>query len=285
MNTVSSFKDKLIAFIDILGFKSKVEAAESGSGTEVAGLLDQCSKLGQPSHANAIALYGPTTCPDSRHVQRTLDYAVTQMSDSALISVEVSPAGVANLLHHVWAAVWSLLNDGAMVRGYVCRGSIYHEGSHFLGTGYQNAVEQEKQVHAFRVAKDESATPFVEIDPAVVEYVRVETDPCVREMFDRMTTSDAGGITVVYPVKRLSSIGGSGGNLKECEQNQHMVVGWIKRYLSELESQSPERDPRANAKAKYYRRFLNEELEKCEQMRDNLRSLREPAVKILHRWI
>ena len=282
MNSESAFREKLIAFIDILGFKSKVEAAERGSETDLAGLLEQCSKLGQASHAKAISQHGPMVCPGSRHVQRTLDYAVTQMSDSALISVEVSPAGVVNLLHHVWAAVWGLLSDGSMVRGYVCRGSIYHDGEQFVGTGYQNAVEQEKQVRAFRMAADKSATPFVEIDPAVVEYVRDETDRCVREMFDRMTRSDAGGITVVYPVKRLSAVAGNGGNLEQCEQNLRVVVGWIERYLSELESQSPERDPTANAKAKYYRRFLNEELERCERMRASLRSLREPAVKILH---
>ena len=282
MNSERAFREKLIAFIDILGFKSKVEAAESGSETDLARLLEQCSKLGQASHAKAISQHGPIVCPGSRYVERTLDYVVTQMSDSALISVEVSPAGVVNLLHHVWAAVWGLLTDGWMVRGYVCRGSIYHSGQHFVGTGYQNAVEQEKQVSAFRMTAEKSATPFVEIQPAVVEYVRNETDWCVREMFDRMTTSDAGGITVVYPVKRLSAVGGSGGNLEQCEQNLRVVVGWIERYLSELESQSPERDPTANAKAKYYRRFLNEELEKCERMLASLQALREPAVKIRH---
>ena len=150
MNTGNAFKDKLIAFIDILGFKSKVEAAESGSETDLAGLLEQCSKLSQASHAKAIWQHGPMICPGSRHVRRTLDYAVTQMSDSALISVEVSPAGVVNLLHHVWAAVWDLMTDGSMVRGYVCRGSIHHAGDQFVGTGYQSAVEREKLVHAFR---------------------------------------------------------------------------------------------------------------------------------------
>ena len=281
MNPESAFKDKLIAFIDILGFKSKVEAAESGSGTDLAGLLEQCSKLGQASHAKAISQHGPMICPGSKRVRRTLDYAVTQMSDSALISVEVSPAGVVNLLHHVWAAVMGLLTDGSMVRGYVCRGSIHHNGEQFMGTGYQSAVEQEKQVRAFRLAADKS-TPFVEIDTAVVEYVRDETDRCVREMFDRMTTSDPGGITVVYPVKSLSAVAGGGGNFEQCERNLRVVMGWIERYLTKLESQSPERDTMANAKAKYYRRFLNEELEKCERMGASLRSLRGPAVQIRH---
>lgn len=282
MNSEKTFREKLIAFIDILGFKAKVEAAESGSETDLARLLEQCSKLGQASLVETIRQRGPTVCPGSRHAERTLDYAVTQMSDSALISVEVSPGGVVSLLQHVWASVQELMTEGSMVRGYVCRGSIYHDGKQFLGTGYQNAVEQEKQVRAFRMAADKSATPFVEIDSAVVEYVKNETDWCVREMFGRMTTSDAGGITVVYPVKRLSAVAGSGGNLEQCERNLRVVIGWIKSYLGKLESQSPERDRAANAKAKYYRRFLNEELGKCERMRASLRSLHAPAVKILH---
>lgn len=282
MTTERAFKEKLIAFIDILGFKSKVEAAERGSETDLGRLIEQCSKLGQASLEETVSRHGPSICPNSRHVDRDLDYAVTQMTDSALISVEVSPAGVANLLHHVWEAVWDLLTEGSMVRGYVCRGSIYHHGVQFLGTGYQKAVEQEKQVRAFRMAADRSGTPFVEVDPAVVEYVRNETDRCVREMFDRMTTSDAGGITVVYPVKRLSAVAGSGGDPEQCGRSLRVVVGWIESYLSKLESQSPERDPKANAKAKYYRRFLNEELVKCERMHAGLRSLREPAVKVRH---
>lgn len=282
MNFERAFKDKLIAFIDILGFKSKVQTAESGSETDLARLLEQCSKLGQAPHAKAILQHGPMICPESRHVQRTLDYVVTQMSDSAVISVEVSPAGVVNLLHHVSAAVAGLLTHGSMVRGYVCRGRIYHDGELFVGTGYQNAVEQEKQVRAFCLPTDNPGTPFVEIDPEVVEYVKGETDRCVREMFDRMTTSDAGGITVIYPVKRLSAVAASGHDVEQCERSLGVVVGWIERYLGELESQSPKRDPTAKAKAKYYRRFLNEELEKCKRMRSSLRSLRESAVKILH---
>ncbi|MYG14708.1 MAG: hypothetical protein F4171_18225 [Gammaproteobacteria bacterium] len=271
MDLGGSFKDKLIAFIDILGYKSKVEAAERGSKADLASLLEQCSKLRQPSHVEAISLHGPMICPDSKHVSRTLDYEVSQVSDSALVSVEVSPAGVANLLYHVSAAVGSLLRRGSMVRGYVCRGRIYHSGNMFLGTGYNNAVSQEKKVRAFRLPSDGPSTPFVEIDSAVVEYVKNETDPCVQEMFERLTASDAVGITVIHPVKRLFSMAASGFSLEQVERNLGVVIGWIERFLSELESQSPEHDSMANAKAKYYRRFLNEELEKCKRTRASLR--------------
>ena len=267
MKPEREFRNKLIAFIDILGFKTKVEAAERGAGVGLDGLLEQCSRLAQESHRTSVLLHGPLICPDSQRVQRSLDYAVTQVSDCAVISCEVSPAGAVNLLHHVRSAAAGLLRDGSMVRGYVCMGSIYHQdGGQFVGTGYQRAFELERRVGAFRPPADGFGTPFVEIDPAVVEYVRDGTDPCVQRMFDRMTTTDSAGITVVDPMKQLSAIAGSGPDRAQVERNAIVVAGWIEGFLASLESQSPERRPHANVKAKHYRRFLNDQLRKCRRM-------------------
>jgi hypothetical protein len=124
----------------------------------------------------------------------------------------VSPAGVINLVNHCWGAAIMLLTKGVMVRGYITRGRIYHEGSEFYGTGYHEAYQREAGVTAFKQEADEKGTPFVEVDPEVCAYVRDQTDECVREMFGRFTKHD-GEVTALFPFKRLVqpiAIGGSG---------------------------------------------------------------------------
>ena len=160
MTSEPQLREKFIAFVDILGFESKVEAVEKGE-LRLSDLLGYCSKLAQESHTKDIAEHGPMICPKSKFKSQGLDYEVTQVSDCAVISAEVSPAGVINLLHHVSASVFGLMTKGIMVRGYISRGNIFHRNNQFIGTGYQNALHKEKEVGAFRFQLDETSTPFV----------------------------------------------------------------------------------------------------------------------------
>ncbi len=121
MTIEPQLSDKFVAFVDILGFESKVEALERGEGAELSDLLELCSKLSQEPLRKNVADYGPIICPESRYKFRNLDYEVTQVSDCAVISIEVSPAGIINLLQHVSACVFSFMTKGVMVRGYITR--------------------------------------------------------------------------------------------------------------------------------------------------------------------
>ena len=208
MTSEPQLYDKFVAFVDILGFQSKVEALERREGVRLSDLLELCSKLSQETHTKDVADYGPIICPESRYKSRNLDYEVTQVSDCAVISIEISPAGIINLLQHVSACVFGLMTKGIMVRGYITRGNTYHRGNQIIGTGYQNAFQMEKKVKAFRIPLDETSTPFVEIDKCVVNYVKDETDQCVREVFRRLTKEDENGIAVVFPFQRLSDLAG-----------------------------------------------------------------------------
>ncbi len=277
------FQEKFVAFMDILGFRSKVESAERDKRISLADIISLCSKLEQPSHVQAIREYGPTVCPESRCTNQDLDYVVTQISDCAIISAEVSPAGLINLLHHVSASVFSLLTDGIMVRGYVSRGNIYHRRDQFFGTGYQNAYDKEDKVQAFRLSPDVSSTPFVEVDSTVVDYVKTQADQCVREVFKRFSKEDESGIVVIYPFQHLSGVlEGTISDTGNFERKLNIVKGWIVKFIEKLESNSPQNDIMANQKAKYYRQFLLEELEACQALEKELARLREPAVKVLH---
>ncbi len=280
MTTEALLQDKFVAFVDILGFESKVDSLEEGEGPGLSDLLELCSKLSQKSHVDGITEYGPVICPASRYTSRGLDYEVTQVSDCAVISAEVSPAGIINLLQHVSACVFGLLTRGVMVRGYVTRGAIYHRENQFIGKGYQHAFQKEKQVSAFRLSTDSTSTPFVEIDADVVKYIKEETDQCVREIFKRLTKEDDNGIAVVFPFYKLSNLAGQNiGDEEKCRESLKVVRKWIADFLEKLNAQSPSSDTRANSKAVYYRNFLKEQLEECDQIEELLHTLKQPAVK------
>ena len=175
------FKDKFIGFLDVLGFKKMVESAEAGKGMPLSELLDILKELGSPKDQDKFRTYGPTTCPESTHIQRNIDFRLTQISDCVIVSSEVSPAGVINLINHCWGAVIKLMSKGIMCRGYITRGSVYHSDDHIVGSGYNDAYSKESEVSAFQREADERGTPFVEVDKAVCDYVEKHGDNCVKK--------------------------------------------------------------------------------------------------------
>ena len=283
MAETPQLEDKFIAFVDILGFNSKVESVEGPDGTSLSDLLEYCSILSQQNIMLDILEYGPTICPESEYKSRDLHYEVTQVSDCVVISTEVSPAGIINLLYHVSACVTKLMTEGMMARGYITRGNIYHQNNQFIGTGYQEALEKEKVVRAFRFDASKDSTPFVELNPIVVSYIKGKTDKCVQTMFSSMCTEDDHGIAAVFPFSRLSNL--AGGNIMDaesCRKSLSVVRKWIYDFINKLESQSPSSDPKANKKSKYYRKFLYQQLDECDRIESLLPKMNQPAVILNH---
>lgn len=263
------FKDKFIAFVDVLGFKNMIEAAEQEAGRTLAEINEILSDLAQKKGAEFYKNNGPRVCPKSAYIQINLDFQVTQISDCAVFSSEVSPAGVISLVDHCWSAVIALLNRGIMVRGYVTRGKIYHDGAQFMGTGYQKALLQESGVTAFKREADERGTPFVELDSVVCDYVKNETDACIRKMFDRMVESD-GTVAAIFPFKVLAHsfvIGGPGSRpfQPEEERNSNDKLRQGLHHLKEqvLRYVDPS-NPRAVSKAQHYIAALVRQMDICD---------------------
>ena len=283
MTKEPKFDDKFVAFVDILGFESKVESAEQLGEIGLSDILEICRKLENQAHVRAIATYGPMICPESRYIDRNLNYQATQISDCAVVSAEVSPAGIINLLQHIAQAILGLLRFGVMVRGYVTRGSIFHEDKQFIGVGYQNAFAREKLVSAFRMSENDGATPFVEIDPNVESYIRDETDECVQMLFARMTKRDAESrVTVLFPFQHITSV--AGGNIaapQRCRRDLNVVRQWIGIFREKIQNYSPSSNQDANRKSKYYINILDELLEECDRIENALELLGRPAVRLM----
>ncbi|CCN16703.1 putative uncharacterized protein flags: fragment [Bordetella bronchiseptica MO211] len=276
------FKDKFIAFIDILGFKDMIENAEREEGRSIEEIQDLLTELEHRQNQEFYAAHGPQICPCSNRVEQGLDFEIAQVSDCAIVSAEISPAGVINLIHHCWGAATMLLTKGVMVRGYITRGLIYHQGSTFMGTGYHTAYQKEAGVTAFKKEAGEKGTPFVEVDPSVSSYITEQPDSCVREMFSRFVKRD-GDMTVLFPFKNLShsfAIGGFGmpkfDAAKEKRNNDT-----VRRNLNELKKRVRQYvDPsneKAAAKVRHYIFALDEQLAICDQTDEFIDSLGRPT--------
>lgn len=280
--TIPAFKDKFIAFIDILGFKDMIETAERGEGRSIAEIQGLLAELEHRKNQSFYAKYGPQICPSSAYIDKGLDFEITQVSDCAIVSAEVSPAGVINLVQHCWGAAITLLLKGVMVRGYITRGQIYHHGNSFMGTGYHTAYQKEAGVTAFKQEADEKGTPFVEVDESVRTYIANETDACVRQMFERMVKRD-GDVTALFPFQSFSHsfiIGGGFGRPKFDAEKEKKNNNVYRNNLTSLKMRVMEHvDPanvKAMAKARHYIAALDEQLVVCDKTDEFIDDLVKP---------
>lgn len=275
-----TFEDKFIAYIDVLGFSKLVEAAVAGSQGPLDEVLQILTEFGSPKHRERFARYGPTLCPESKCLQRHLDFQVTSISDCLIVSSEVSPAGVINLLHHCWAVVLCLLQKGFMCRGYITRGLLYHtDAPQVIGPPYQKAYEYEKNgVTAFNRQADERGTPFVEVDKIVGEYVEVCANTCVKEMYSRFVKGD-GSTEALFPFQRLAHsfiVGDYLGHKfdadeeRQSNQNIRLMLRNMKERVKALVDIS---NPSAVSKSEHYIHALDTQLNVCNQTDETLTQL------------
>lgn len=275
------FQDKFISFVDVLGFKSMIEGAEQGMGRTLAEIKDILKDLEREKDKIFYEMYGPQICPRSSCLHKDLSFQVTQVSDCAIASAEVSPAGVINLVNYCWAATMTLLTKGVMVRGYITRGRIYHSGNAFMGSGYHHAYQREANVSAFKREADEKGTPFVEVDPAVCDYVQTQTDDCVRMMFARFVKVD-GELTALFPFQSLShsfAIGGFGAppfDAAKEKANNDKVRTSLQRLKEKVLAYVDPANVSTMRKATHYVAALDEQLSICDQTDEAIDHLLQP---------
>lgn len=274
------YKDKFVAFVDILGFKQFVMQSAAGNGMALSEILALLEAFGAPQERSRFEQYGPSICPHAKYVDRNLDFRLTQISDCVIVSAEVSPAGAIHLLSHCTTVVVGFLLKGVMCRGYVTRGPVFHSESQIIGTGYQSAFAGEAGVAAFKREADEHGTPFVEIDHSVSEYVASCGDDCVRMMYGRMVKSD-GAVSAIFPFDRLShSFVVAGFGVKFDPDKEHRANSVVRSNIRTLKQRVEERvDPQnANAvqKARHYLAMLDEQLAVCDRTDEMIDTLSRP---------
>lgn len=140
------YEDRLILFIDFLGFKEIVGTTVSDSAA-LSRLIDALNEIGS---------MGDTPAASSQRV--------TQFSDSVVLSYAVNEkSGVFWMINEIALTVISLVFRGYLLRGAVTIGQLYHEDRHVVGPAMVAAVEMESKVACF---------PRVIVDPAVIQLAR-----------------------------------------------------------------------------------------------------------------
>lgn len=280
---MAEFSDKFVAFVDILGFKNLVDRVVSKDGVSLDKLLCLTRKLGPTETRNIFCDYGPTCCPEAPRIRKDLDFQVIQISDCVIVSSEVSPAGLINLIHYCWGSVLKLLTEGVLCRGYITRGPIYHTDKQVIGPAYQEACRKEGNVSVFRGESDEKGTtPFVEIASGVLDYVDSQSDRCVSEIFDRMVRRIPDG-AALFPFTRLAANGAIGGpHTSGLLEANTTIRENIWRYRDLITSFGKPRDEGALSKVRYYEMALDEQLRQCDELDRHAEKLQQPAVAVYH---
>lgn len=285
---MAEFADKFIAFVDILGFKQMVISAENGTGSTLAEIEELLSALQNQQAVDFFRTHGAQTCPESVQISKDMSFQATQISDCVIASAEVSPAGVINLVSFCWQVAFSLLRRGVLVRGYLTRGSIFHEGNRFIGSGYQSAFARESDVSFFKGEADERGTPFIEIDASVVNYVQSEGDSCTHTMFDRLAKND-GDVWAIFPFQKLQHsfmIGGYGAppfDPTEERRRNDVVRSNMKLLRSRVSDTKPSSESAAR-KIRHYVRALDDQLAVCDRTDQAIDSLTQPYPKPTRVW-
>ncbi len=263
---MTQFKEKFVGFIDILGFKDLVEKAEKEDDVSLRKLLEIVAKLGNRNSLDFFKENGPQTCPSSKFIAKDLDFQILQISDCAIISSEMSAAGIINLLIRFWSIVLELMQDGILCRGYITCGKVYHTENQIIGSGYHNAYISESAVTAFRNDADERGTPFVELDPLIDKYIQTETDDCVKEVFGRIVEND-GTISAIFPFKCLShtfAISDDFDPIKEKQSNNKLRERLL-IFKAQLTKYVDSGNVTAMQKIEHYLSALDKQLDICDR--------------------
>ena len=140
------YEDRLILFIDFLGFK-EVVATTASDPAALRRLVDALNEIGSMGDMPAF------------ESQR-----VTQFSDSVVLSYAVNEkSGAFWMINEIALTVISLVFRGYLLRGAVTIGPLYHEDRHVVGPAMVAAVEMETKIACF---------PRVIVDPAVLQLAR-----------------------------------------------------------------------------------------------------------------
>lgn len=261
----AKFTEKFIGFVDILGFKAMTHAAENGGTPSLAEIMKLTTKMGSKADLAEYRRVGPISCPDAPCIRKDMDIQITQISDCVIVSTEISPAGVINLVWHSWSVCMRLLGDGIMLRGYLERGSVYHDDQTVIGSGYIDALKRESEVSVFKQAADERGTPFIEVDPEVVSYVERCGDACVKEMFWRMAKKD-GDLVALFPFQRLvHEWGGPKVDAAREKEQVEALRRQIRSIMTNVQGRIDSSNEAAVSKGRHYLRMLQDQIRVCDE--------------------
>jgi len=154
---IEDYENRLVAFIDVLGFKRLVTdiSQNKQSFDSIADLL------GFMKQAEENVRQQETYFKD---VMESLE--ATAISDSLIISARFDPEqplDILAFLYYIKSLQAKFLGEyKTLIRGYVCAGMMYHQDNVLFGKPYIRAYEAEKDVNGPKVAIDPDLESLIE---------------------------------------------------------------------------------------------------------------------------
>lgn len=268
--------DSFIAFFDVLGWKSLVCTTEKENDSSVQEAIDVLDMI------RAML----EICCDAPPVKKATNFRFTLSSDSVVLSSEISPAGLVNLLYCCWVVYFKLFSrKGRMCRGYIKRGLIYHTKDYCIGSGLGDVVEGEKKVSIFKTEDGEQGTPFIEIDKNILEYVNNETsDADVKKAFSDFTRTEKSDddvvVAAIFPFKRLNPDIFIPWDEKPDSDNAHEIIATVRKWIGKAKEVVRRHvDPSnesALQKGRCIIRMLDAQLNVCDRTERAIHEMAEP---------
>lgn len=255
MDSGLEFRPYVVAYLDILGFKEFVEAAEKNTDKRMA--------LGQLF--NEVLPREVSTEHNNKSFPTGLELRCISVSDSIIISVPVDhnyaqhyPALIAVSIKAIQIG-HALLEMGLLVRGAIAVGSVYRTDSNIVGTGYQTSVDGEKKAVHPQILLTESAIENLN------DYLRKGGNG--YSIFSRNEEGQA-ILDTIYPQHPAYWRNTSGEDFDSSRYDGETVKRF-EMYRDTIISNLSHRDPRARGKWIWFARLFNANVRYFSQLRNH----------------
>jgi hypothetical protein len=227
--TADAYEDRVVAFIDILGFKELVSKGKVSTILKAMEVIRKRVKL----------IENVTHSP----------LKTSQFSDSLILSALNDDDGVVHIIHFVSLLASELFLNGIWCRGAIASGALHHDGSVVFGQAFIDAIELERQLAVYpRILVTETvAERFVETkNTGLPKWRRAGSDAYFRRDFDHLLHLDIFSYKMFIPPKTGTIKDAVKGihrylidGIDVTETPSHMKIQaklfWISTYLSYVE--------------------------------------------------
>lgn len=163
------YKNKYVAFLDLLGFKSKVNDADTNHKV-------------QKEILNVLDIFRDTLCNSDNIGMR-----FTHFSDCIIFSVDRTSRGLWEILESINVLTLNLLNYDFFIRGGLSAGGIYHDEKFVYGSAVNRA---------YKIENKESIFPITLVSNEVIADIK-----SYSSTFEEFLIQDAEGRYFVHYLK------------------------------------------------------------------------------------
>ena len=213
------YKKSIVAFIDILGFNSKIKKIKNEADFyDIAKLLYALKK-----EADSL----------NKDQELFQDFTLLAVSDSLIITVPytspIATFGVIQMIRHIQYTLIAT-KFRTIVRGYITIGDVYHKDGLLFGPGYSEAYEYESKI---------GYAPRVVLSPNIIKDAKSKIektdDPSkfIRTIFDYIKKDpDDDQFYIDYLKPYGNSAGGKHLPLHKQLEEMETIKSFIKKCIN-----------------------------------------------------